>query len=76
MSPAWSTRGRRSPPVRGTRSVHSDGQIDVETAVDIALVGRYYERFADHAVMVGARVAFAPGVRSCPARFSVVPVVT
>jgi len=27
-----------------------------EAAIDITLVGRYYERFADHAVSVGHRV--------------------
>lgn len=30
----------------------------VETAVDVTLVGRYYERFADHAVSVGRRVVY------------------
>jgi phosphate transport system protein len=30
----------------------------VETAVDITLLGRYYERFADHAVSVSRRVYF------------------
>ena len=30
----------------------------VEPAVDIALLGRYYERIADHAVSVGNRVVF------------------
>ena len=30
----------------------------VEAAVDIALLGRYYERIADHAVTVGNRVVF------------------
>ncbi|OIJ68057.1 phosphate signaling complex protein PhoU [Streptomyces mangrovisoli] len=30
----------------------------VETAVDATLVGRYYERFADHAVSVARRVVF------------------
>lgn len=33
-------------------------QHGVETAVDVALVGRYYERFADHAVSVGRRVVY------------------
>ena len=28
----------------------------IETAVDVTLLGRYYERFADHAVSVGHRV--------------------
>lgn len=30
----------------------------VTTAVDVTLLGRYYERFADHAVTVGQRVIF------------------
>ncbi|MFN8080598.1 MAG: phosphate signaling complex protein PhoU [Kineosporiaceae bacterium] len=30
----------------------------VETAVDVTLCGRYYERFADHAVSVARRVVF------------------
>ncbi|MFJ6895112.1 phosphate signaling complex protein PhoU [Streptomyces hokutonensis] len=30
----------------------------VETAVDVTLIGRYYERFADHAVAVAKRVVF------------------
>lgn len=30
----------------------------VETAVDITLIGRYYERYADHAVAVARRVVF------------------
>jgi len=30
----------------------------VETAVDISLVGRYYERYADHAVSVARRVVY------------------
>jgi phosphate transport system protein len=30
----------------------------IETAVDVTLIGRYYERFADHAVSVAKRVVF------------------
>lgn len=30
----------------------------VETAVDVTLAGRYYERFADHAVAVAQRVVY------------------
>ncbi|RPA59946.1 phosphate signaling complex protein PhoU [Gordonia oryzae] len=30
----------------------------VASAIDITLLGRYYERFADHAVMIGRRVVF------------------
>jgi len=42
------------------------GEEDVQEAVQTALVGRYFERIADHAVNVGERVAFmvsgvAPG---------------
>ncbi|MFD9005070.1 phosphate signaling complex protein PhoU [Streptomyces sp. NPDC059582] len=33
-------------------------QHGVEAAVDVALVGRYYERFADHAVSVARRVVY------------------
>jgi phosphate transport system protein len=32
---------------------------DLESAVDVALLGRYYERIADHAVSVANRVVFA-----------------
>jgi len=34
---------------------------DTQTAMDIALIGRYYERYADHAVSVAKRVAFIAG---------------
>ena len=30
----------------------------VETAIDVTLLGRYYERFADHAVSVARRVVY------------------
>lgn len=36
----------------------SDWQHGVEAAVDLALLGRYYERIADHAVSVANRVVF------------------
>lgn len=35
-----------------------DWPYGVETAIDITLLGRYYERFADHAVSVARRVVF------------------
>ncbi|MEV7430311.1 phosphate signaling complex protein PhoU [Nocardioides sp. NPDC092400] len=35
-----------------------DWQHGVEAAVDVALLGRYYERIADHAVSVANRVVF------------------
>jgi phosphate transport system protein len=33
----------------------------VRTALDLALIGRYYERYADHAVSVAENVAFEIG---------------
>jgi len=35
-----------------------DWPYGVETAIDITLLGRYYERFADHAVSVAQRVVY------------------
>ena len=40
------------------RLLSDDWAHGVEAAVDIALLGRYYERIADHAVSVGNRVVF------------------
>ena len=36
----------------------SEWTAGVEAAVDLALLGRYYERIADHAVAVAGRVVF------------------
>ncbi|GGF51974.1 phosphate transport system regulatory protein PhoU [Marmoricola endophyticus] len=36
----------------------SDWKDGVEAAVDVALLGRYYERIADHAVSIARRVVF------------------
>jgi phosphate transport system protein len=33
-------------------------EYSVETAIDVTLIGRYYERFADHAVSVSKRIVF------------------
>lgn len=41
-----------------TRMLSEESQISIEGAVDVALLGRYYERFADHAVAVGRRVIY------------------
>jgi phosphate transport system protein len=41
-----------------TQLLSDDWEHGVEAAVDIALLGRYYERIADHAVSVGNRVVF------------------
>jgi len=35
-----------------------DWEYGVAAAVDVTLLGRYYERFADHAVLIGRRVVF------------------
>jgi phosphate transport system protein len=35
-----------------------DWRHDVTAAVDLALLGRFYERFADHAMEIGRRVIF------------------
>jgi phosphate transport system protein len=43
------------------RTIFTGGAVDeaaLQRAVQVALVGRYYERIADHAVNVGARVRF------------------
>jgi phosphate transport system protein len=37
---------------------HDGWQHGVTAAVDVALLGRFYERFADHAVEIGRRVVF------------------
>jgi len=41
--------------------------VGVEAAVDGALLGRYYERYADHAVNIGRQVAFLPTGRPAAA---------
>jgi phosphate transport system protein len=37
---------------------NSGGAITIESAIDLTLLARYYERFADHAVAVARRVYF------------------
>jgi phosphate transport system protein len=41
-----------------TRMLAEDWTYGVEPAIDLALVGRYYERFADHAVEVARLVVY------------------
>jgi phosphate transport system protein len=41
-----------------TQLLGDDWRHGIESAVDIALLGRYYERIADHAVSVANRVVF------------------
>ena len=48
-------------------NVHGWAATIVETAIDITLLGRYYERFADHAVSVARRVVYlVTGERHVP----------
>jgi phosphate transport system protein len=37
---------------------HNDGSLDLQAAVQLALIGRYYERVGDHAVNIGERVVY------------------
>jgi len=41
-----------------TTLLDSNWSHGTETAIDMTLIGRYYERFADHAVSVARRVYF------------------
>jgi phosphate transport system protein len=41
-------------------------QHGVESAVDVTLLGRFYERFADHAVAIGRRVVFQATGQKAP----------
>jgi len=40
------------------RAVLGDWSHGVEAAIDVVLLGRYYERFADHAVSIGQTVVY------------------
>jgi len=37
---------------------HHESQVDMRSAVQLALIGRYYERIGDHAVNIGERVTY------------------
>ena len=59
----WSTIGDSIVVVGGDGlwncHIHTDDiGASIEAAVDIALLGRYYERIADHSVSVANRVVF------------------
>ncbi|HET9117569.1 MAG TPA: phosphate signaling complex protein PhoU [Pseudonocardiaceae bacterium] len=49
-------------------TINGTYQPDAQTTMNLTLIGRYYERFADHAVSVARRVAFLAGKRAldCP----------
>ena len=59
---ARSSRRRRGdgppPPPVVPELLGDDWAHGVEPAIDIALLGRYYERIADHAVSIARRVVF------------------
>ncbi len=44
--------------VEAVFAAHTDGSIDLQAAVQLALVARYYERIGDHAVNIGHRVIY------------------
>lgn len=44
--------------LRAIFDAHRSGTLEVEAGVQLALVGRYYERLGDHAVNVGNRIVY------------------
>ena len=50
--------GRAAPAGLHRRCSATTGRYGIEAAVDVTLIGRYYERFADHAVSVARRVVY------------------
>lgn len=38
--------------------VHQDGELTIQAAIQLALIGRHYERIGDHAVNIGERVRY------------------
>jgi phosphate transport system protein len=48
------------------RSVYEMERLPIEAAVELGLVGRFYERIADHAVVIAERVRFISSSRMNP----------
>jgi phosphate transport system protein len=44
--------------VQAIFEAHADGAVDLQGAVQLAVIARYYERVGDHAVNIGERVRF------------------
>jgi phosphate transport system protein len=44
--------------IAGIFETHGSGKTALQSAVQLALVGRYYERIGDHAVNIGERVVY------------------
>ena len=44
--------------VQAVFQAHNDGAIDLQAAVQLCLISRYYERIGDHAVNIGERVVY------------------